>query len=460
MPETAWRAASGEDPQPPVGWQAPLLDLLSAVLRRWQIFLIVLSAGLAVGIGRYLISRPFFQSTCVAVLMPREKPVIDLELTNGSFETGRDIAARGDTGALMLPARVELYTQLLRSDAVLTSVGARFAPRLGLDEDVRAVELVYAVRDLMKVSGTEEGMITIEATGPDPQAAADLANALVAEMIDASKSAERHLLQAQSSYLDGALAHARVDLARKEGDLEAFVAKHGIVDLTKQTHDVLTLMRETEFVRQGLVQQRLERLQAFSEKDHVAQSLQKRIDELDADLVRLRKRAFGGDGTEESAGVQEIELRLSALREDVKRARDLVATLESQLAIFRIREEQPAGSVSILKPAIPVKQRAGPSKSKTIGTSILIAFVLGVVLALLREQFEKVGRDPYLALRAEEIRVHAKMLAPKWLARRISEKRSARGAAAGNVPGRHSRRGTLVSSATRGPDGDSGGGAR
>lgn len=426
MPVDAWRSAARAEPTPPVGWQAPLLDLLSAVMRRWHLFAIVMTLGLAFGVGRYLTTRPFFQAACVAVLMPREKPIIDLQLTNGSFETGRDIAARGDTGSLMLPARVDLYTQLLRSDAVLMSIGQRFASRLGLPDDVQAVALVYAIRDLMKVSGTEEGMITVEATGPQPQVAADLANALVTEMIDASKAVERQLLRSQREYLERSLAQARLGHAQREEDLEAFVARHGIVDLAKQTNDVLTLVRETEFVRQGLVQQRLDRLQSFTPEDHVASALARRIAELDADLVRLRERAFGGDGSEGSAGVQELELELASLRDELRRSRDLVATLESQVAIFALREEQPAGSVSILKRAIPVKQRAGPSKGKTIGASMLVAFVLGVALALLREQFEKVGRDPYLARRAEEIRTHARMLAPGFVARRLAVRRTIR----------------------------------
>src|SRR5690606_24551774 len=127
---------------------------------------------------------------------------------------------------------------------------------------------------------------------------------------------------------------------------------------------------------------RLERLEAFTEDDHVARNLARRIAELDAELLRLQATASGG-GTGGDLGVHEIRLELDGLRRDVQLARDWIATLQSQIAIFEIRVEQPTGAVTVLKRAIPVRKRAGPSKGNTIGASILVAFVLGVVLALL-----------------------------------------------------------------------------
>jgi uncharacterized protein involved in exopolysaccharide biosynthesis len=363
--------------------------------------------------------------------MPREKPPVDVQITQGGFETGRDIATRGNTGALMLPAEVELYTQLLRSDAVLTRIGARFAPRLGLAEDLGATELVQAIRNRMKISGTENGLITVEATAPHPVVAAELANALVDEMVAASKTAERQLIAPQIDYLRTALGRTRDEAERRARELEAFIEAHGIIDLSRQTQDLLSLIRDTEYVRLGLVQQRIERLQAFTEADHVARGLQQRIEQCDADLADLQRRAVGttGIGGDDGSGVRQVELQLAALRDDLARSRDLVAVLEDQLAIFEFKLDQPSGAVSKLKPAIPVRQRAGPGKGETLGTALLIAFVLGVALALLREQFGRVGEDPYLAGRAEEIRAHLRLLAPQWMADRLD--RSAAAAAPG-----------------------------
>ena len=45
--------------------------------------------------------------------------------------------------------------------------------------------------------------------------------------------------------------------------------------------------------------------------------------------------------------------------------------------------------------------------------------ILSAVLALLREQWERVAQDPYLSRRAEEIRQHARILAPTWVADQV-----------------------------------------
>lgn len=411
-PETA-QANGRPMVRPPIGWQAPLLDVTSAVLRRWQIFLIVLSLGLMAGVGRYLVTRPFYRSTCVAVLMPREKPPLDVEVTIGSLETTRDLANRGDTGAGMLPARVDLYTSIMRSDAVLTAVGERFASRLRLPDNLRIGDLVHRMRDIARISGTEEGMFNVEATANDPALAADLANALVDEMTETSKNVERQMLDRQVTFLKSSLGAARSRLENAEKALADYIESHGIVDLDKQTGDVLSMIRDAETARQSLVRQRIERLTAFTPEDHVARNLQEQIDEADRNLEELRRRAHGGLTTG-GASIQEVKLRTEALRKEVEQSRDLVGTLQAQTSLWELRAKQPAGAIAVIKPAIPLRERAGPSKRDTIGAAMLIAFLLGLVVVMIREQWEKVADEPYLRVRAEEIRLHARLLAPTW----------------------------------------------
>ncbi|MBI5851882.1 MAG: hypothetical protein HZB39_12780 [Planctomycetes bacterium] len=420
LPEPA-RAVVSPPLRPPVGWQAPLLDLTSAVLRHWQLFLIVLSLGLMFGVGRYLVTRPYYRSTCVAVLMPREKPPLDVEVTVGSIETARDLANRGNTGAMMLPSDVDLYSSILRSDAVLSAIGERFASRLRLPDDLRVSELVHRMRNLVNISGTEQGMFNVEVIASDPSLAADVANALVNEMAEASKSVERQLLEQQVTYLKGSLAAARAHLERDEQALASYVEQHGIIDLEKQTGDLLSMMREMETSREVLTKQRIERLQAFTAEDHVARNLAEQIEQVSTKIEELRQRAYAGYGPD-GVSVQEVRLRMDALPTQAARSRDLAGTLESQSELWSIRARQPAGAITIIKPAIPLRERAGPSKRDTIGAAMLIAFILGIIVVMLREQWAKVATEPYLLQRAEEIRQHVRILAPSLRRKRVERR--------------------------------------
>lgn len=406
--------------RPPIGWQAPLLDLTSAVLRRWQLFLIVMSIGIAVGSGSYLVTRPFYQSICVAVLLPREKPPLDVEITNGTIEATRDIANRGDTGAGLLPSRVDLYTSIMRSDSVLTEIGIRFGTRLRLPENLSPSELVLRMRGLVKISGTDEGMFHVQVTAHDPSLAADVANALVDEVADASKLIEGNLLAQQLRTLKASLTAARESLTANERSLADYVSGHGIVDIEKQTGDALSMIREAETSRRELVRQRIERLTSFTESDHVARNLAEQIKALDKTIEELQRRAHGGIAVG-GTNIQEIKLRMKALQSQVDRSRDLVGALESQCSIWEVRAGQPSGAVAVIKPAIPLRERAGPSKRDTIGAALLVAFVLGLVVVMIREQWEKVAHEPYLRRRAEEIRMHAQLLVPPLRTRRARE---------------------------------------
>ncbi len=171
------------------------------------------------------------------------------------------------------------------------------------------------------------------------------------------------------------------------------------------------MIRETETARVQLVRQRTERLQAFTEDDHVARNLADQIAGYDETLATLRARSHAGFGPD-GVSVQEIRLRMESLQKQVAGSRDLVGALESQSSLWQIRARQPANAIAVIKPAIPLRERAGPSKRDTIGASLLIAFILGLVVVMLREQWERVATEPYLMQRAEEIRMHARMLAP------------------------------------------------
>ncbi len=399
----------------PVGWQAPLLDLASIVARRWQLFAIVLMLGVTFGIGRYLMTRPFYEASAVAKLMAREKPPIDLKVRRGSVETSSDTATRGDTGSMMLPADVALYTSIARSQSVVSSVTQRFLSRLERWERVRPEEAVAIVRDMLAIHGDENGLVTVDVVAHDPALAADLANAIVDEIDEASKAIESKLLVQQSAHLDAAVAASRQQLTDAEEALEKFLGTYGIVDLERETGDVLGLIRQAETTRQDLVQSRLERLESFTPEDSGVQNLDARIAQTDAYIAKLKERARNGDKPEGGPKTARLQLELERLQEDVRYQRDLLSTLEGQRAIYELRAKQPGGSVASIKAAEPQPQRAGPSKKNTIGASVLIAFFLAIIVVVIREQWTRVERDPYLARRAEEVRSQVRVLAPQWM---------------------------------------------
>ena len=86
-----------------VAWQEPLLDLLDAIFSHKWIFLGIMLLGILLGIVR-LIRMPYqFESSAVAVLLTREKAVVDAAIDTSSVEASDNAAGRSTAGNLMLP---------------------------------------------------------------------------------------------------------------------------------------------------------------------------------------------------------------------------------------------------------------------------------------------------------------------------------------------------------------------
>ena len=98
---------------------------------------------------------------------------------------------------------------------------------------------------------------------------------------------------------------------------------HDIVDLERQTGDLLGLIRQVETSRLDLVQQRLERLESYTPSDPGVKNLDERIAGLDAEIARLRERVRRTSlGAENESGIDtaRLQLELQNLRDDVRNA--------------------------------------------------------------------------------------------------------------------------------------------
>lgn len=385
------------------GWQAPLVDMVAAVLkRRWILVLCVVSA---VGLGalQYLRTPTTYRSSSVVLLMSREKPVFDVSVEAGTLETSEDAAKRESTGALMLPANPDLYHTLLKSRSVLQAIAMRFQDRLSAHQagQVRSEELIGSLRSMMKLESSEEGIMTITVTSPDPQLSADLANALVQAGEQASKEIERQLLNQQVRYIEQSLAQATASLQRDMQQLKAFAQTHRVVDPGTQASDRLRQIRETSMQRDDLTRQLEARRVGWTDKDAKIQQLLREIAICDERIAQLEKSIVGEAGLAEYGA---LVIDHDALIKQVDQQRDLVVSLTAQADVLRIRAAQPAGSIAVIRPADPDERPAGPSRKRFLMLSVGLGLLGGLGLILILEQWQTAKRDPYIARKTREIR--------------------------------------------------------
>ncbi|MFZ4534482.1 MAG: hypothetical protein ACOYOJ_22075, partial [Alsobacter sp.] len=77
--------------------------------------------------------------------------------------------------------------------------------------------------------------------------------------------------------------------------------------------------------------------------------------------------------------------------------------LETQAGIFRLRAEQPAGSLAVVRVATPPDAPAGPSKRQVLGVPLFAGVSLGVLIALLHAQWTSLRRNADLARSSDRL---------------------------------------------------------
>ncbi|MFQ3225233.1 MAG: hypothetical protein ACI8Z5_001489, partial [Lentimonas sp.] len=86
---------------PRIAWQEPVLDILEAIIhRKWMVITIMILGSIA-GILRLASMPQVYSASAVAVLLPREKAMMDASIDTSSIETSDDRASRSSAGSLM-----------------------------------------------------------------------------------------------------------------------------------------------------------------------------------------------------------------------------------------------------------------------------------------------------------------------------------------------------------------------
>jgi capsule polysaccharide export protein KpsE/RkpR len=398
-------AAKEQGSEAPLGWQAPFLDFLCTLTRHRVLLTVFVFLGFFNGYRTLKTTPSFFRSSAVVVLLPREKPLIDATIDTGSLETTQDVARKAGTASLTLPAHTELYVTLLLSRPVLERLGIRYEERLKAADDLqknpRSDELVTRIKDMISITGTEEGMMTITVTANDAELAAAIANDLVTEGEEASKSVERQLILQQAGFLDEAHALATTNMRLDEHALRNFKEKHQLTDPGMQTSETMGQIGEAMVARDSARVELSTRLLHFTEQDPGVRTLRETIAVKEARIQELQNTLVGNISTDDYASTM---IQFESLKQRVRFRQDLSVALSTQADIFRIRADQPAGNIAVIREAVPAGAPAGPAKKKTIALSLGASLFMGIFLCILLEQFKAIKHNPYLKGRYTEIK--------------------------------------------------------
>ena len=358
-------------------------------------------------------------SSGVAFVLPErwqaETTLLPSEEDPGRFEMSMLLSPKlpGGLGGLLGQATPgERLLTILQSRRVLGAVVDRF----GLVEDYGVANRDVAIETLESLLESElsrDGALTISVEGSSPTLAADMANALAAELDAVIRNNKRQQADGLRLFLSERMETVQGEIEVKTRSIRDFQERKGIVDVQAQTTAMVELtqhiVKELALleVKLGIAQRSLkddheERILLEMEADELRRQLQLVVGkELDGDRGQIERDTFNALGPPlrqwPSLGIEYAQMTL-----ELKIAEQVLAFLSAQLEDAKYRQAQDAPTLQILDPATVPEFRSAPSRMLIVLIAIVISLVFGTLLAFFFESVQHISsenRDKIEAIR-------------------------------------------------------------
>ncbi|MEC8645912.1 MAG: Wzz/FepE/Etk N-terminal domain-containing protein [Candidatus Latescibacterota bacterium] len=377
------------------------------VLIKWR--KIVIWPVIAVGLLSAAVSLALPERwKAVTVLLPSEEDP-------GRFEMSMLLSPNlpGGLGGLLGQATPgERLLTILQSRRVLGAMVDRF----GLVEDYGVVNRDMAIEtldELMEAELSRDGALTISVEGSSPSLAADMANALAAELDVVIRKNKRQQADGLRLFLSERMETVQGEIEVKARAIRDFQEGEGIIDVQAQTTAMVELTKSivNELalleVKLGIAKQSLkddheDRILLEMEAVQLRGQLQRVVGrELDSDIEGLQQDTFNALGPPlrewPSLGLEYAQLTL-----ELKIAEQVLAFLAAQLEDAKYRQAENAPTLQVLDPATVPEFRSAPSRALIVLIATGISLVAGILLAFLFESFQHLSsenRDKIEAIR-------------------------------------------------------------
>ena len=380
-----------------------LLDYIY-VLVKWRRMIVtcVLLVALATAGISLLLSEKWAANT---VLLPHEEEL-------GRFEMSMlmNAAVPGNIGGLLGQSTPgERLVTILKSRRVLGAMVDRF----DLVADYGAANRDLAMETLEELVETElgsGGTLKIQVEASTAILAADLANALAAELDAVIRQQKQGLAVDDRAFLESRLDSVQREIEIRALKLQHMQEKYGIVDMEAQTQAIV-----------GVAQHIIEELTLQEVKLGIARGAlhpeheERRL--LEMEVIELRHQLDRVVGEyEDQAGV-EVEAAFSALGPplkelpqvglefaryslELKLTEHTLTFLAAQLEDAKLRQAKRVAAVQILDPATPPAYRSAPRRTLIVLVAALISLVMSVVVAFVGESLGRISGQQQEKLRA------------------------------------------------------------
>jgi uncharacterized protein involved in exopolysaccharide biosynthesis len=364
---------------PPAAPVFGLPDLVRVVVRRrWLVAgLPTLASILAAAISLFL---PEVYTATAKILPPQQQQSGAAALLG---QLGGISAGLG--GGLGMKNPADLYVGMLKSRSIADAVIERFELKQRYEVTTMDDARVAFDRRTTFLSA-KDGIITIETEDREPAFAAELANAIVAEL---SRLTDRLALSESSqrrAFFERQVREARESLANAESDMQKTQERTGLIRIEEQGQ---AMIQAAAAVKAQIMAKEVQMsaMRSFAaEGNPELVRLQREIEALRVQARRLEREPAGDNGIFVPTGkVPQLGVDyLRALRE-LKYREAVFEVMVKQFEMARVEEARNAAIVQVIDTATAPERRSWPRRTLIVAVAFAAALVAAIALAILLE---------------------------------------------------------------------------
>jgi len=372
------------------GDEITLLDLLVVLAKHKRVVLgvpFVVAVAAAI-IGLFL---PNIYTGTARILPPQQSASTASALLN---QLGGALGGLGGFagGSLGVRNPSDLYVGMLKSRTVADNLIARFELGKVYGED-RLSDSRRRLEKETTILGGRDGIITVEVDDKDAKRAAELANAYVDELMKLTKVLAVTEASQRRLFFERQVEQAKDNLTAAEVAARQGLQKGGLAQVDAQGRSMIEVTARLR-AQVSVKEVQIGSMRTFAaEGNPELQRAQQELEALRRELARVEGSSpSAASGKGEASGGSGLD-NLGRLR-DVKYYEFLYEFLAKQYELAKIDEAKDATIIQVMDKAIEPDRTSKPRRVLIVVLSTLLALLVGVVWAFIREAMDKAGNDP------------------------------------------------------------------
>src|SRR5258706_140881 len=380
-----------------------LLDVLIVLAKHKRI---VLGVPFVAGIGAAIVGLflPNVYTGTTRILPPQQSASAASALLNQLGGALGGLLGGGAGGASVgIRNPNDLYVGMLKSRTVADNLILRFELRKVYDEDRLSDARTRLEKETTIVAG-KDGIITIDVDDKDPKRAAELANSYVDELMKLTKVLAVTEASQRRLFFERQLVQSKDNLTAAEIAARQGLQKGGLAQVDAQGRSMIAVTARLR-AEISVKEVQLGTMRTFAaEGNPELQRTQQELEALRRELSRVEGSSSAtaiGKGDAASRGLDNL-----GLLRDVKYYEFLYELLAKQYELAKIDEAKDATVVQVMDNAIEPDRVSKPKRSLIVALTFLVAGLVSVIIAFMRETIDQATSDPERATKINTLRAY------------------------------------------------------